>query len=72
MSPTKDLRPRRRSPPVLESGRNYDCDSPCTSPPSLPRSMKQPKTTVKREKVTTLIDIGVVFSTSVKPESPLS
>ena len=38
-----------------ESGRNYDCDSPCTSPPSLHRSMPRAEKAVKRQKVTNVI-----------------
>ena len=41
-----------------ESGRNYDCDSPCTSPPSLHWSMPSPENAVKREKVTNVIGIA--------------
>lgn len=61
MSPAKDVVPRRRSPPVPESGRNYDCDSPCTSPPSLHRSMPRAEKAVKREKVTNVIGIAQGF-----------
>lgn len=39
MTPHRGSAPRRRSPPVPGSGRNYDCDSPCTSPPFLHASM---------------------------------
>ena len=62
------LRPRRRSPPVPESGRNYDCDSPCTSPPSLRRILLLPKKAVKRQKVTNVIHMAEGDSERQKKE----